>query len=107
MPTDQNIAVNAYETEEALVLVAACPGVQPADVTVEVADGSIDLRAALRSDPPKDYLIEEWSYGSYERTLELPVPAGLPGTAVLGNGQLVVSLTKGSERGGSLDVAAA
>jgi HSP20 family molecular chaperone IbpA len=90
----QRIVVNGYTTAEAIVLVAPMPGVVADDVEIVVEGTTVTLRAALRTDAPKDYFLHEWDYGSYERTIELPEPAGEPVTASLGNGQLAVSLSR-------------
>jgi HSP20 family protein len=90
----QSIPVNAFTTDEAIVVVAPMPGVVPDDVQIEVRDMQVTLRAALRTDAPKPYFLHEWEYGDYERTIDLPEPVGAPITATLGNGQLAVSLTR-------------
>lgn len=91
----QEVAVNAYRTEGAMVLVAPMPGVMPEDVQITIDGSTIDLRAELRTDAPKDYVIHEWDYGAYERTIDVGSGYGAPVTATLGKGQLVVSLTAG------------
>jgi HSP20 family molecular chaperone IbpA len=93
----QEIAVNAYRTEGALVLVAPMPGVMPDDIEITIEGSVIDLRAELRTDAPKDYVIHEWDYGAYQRTLDIGEGYGAPVTATLGKGQLVVSLTAGGD----------
>jgi len=90
----QSIPVNGFVTDDAIVLVAAMPGVVPDDVEIRVQGAQVILRAALRTDAPKPYFLHEWAYGDYERTIELPEPVGAPVTATLGNGQLAVSLTR-------------
>jgi HSP20 family protein len=90
----QRIVVNGYTTAESIVLVAAMPGVVPDDVEIVVEGTTVTLRAALRTDAPKDYFLHEWDYGSYERTIELPEPVTEPVTASLGNGQLAVSMSR-------------
>ncbi len=91
----QRIAVNAYRTDRALVVVAPMPGVMPDDVEIRLAHGNLHLNAELRTAAPKDYVIHEWDYGLYERILEVGSQYGAPITATLGNGQLAVSLTAG------------
>lgn len=93
----QEIAVNAYRTETSLVVVAPMPGVMPDDVEVTLSGTELSLRAQLRSDAPKDYVIHEWDYGAYERTVDVGEGYGAPVTASLGKGQLVVSLAAGGD----------
>jgi HSP20 family molecular chaperone IbpA len=97
-PTHQRILVNGYLTSESVVLVAPMPGVQAEDVEIAVDGNVVTMRAALRTDAPKDYFLHEWDYGDYERTIELPQPVGEPITATLGNGQLAVSLARSPKR---------
>jgi HSP20 family molecular chaperone IbpA len=94
----QEVAVNAYRTDGSLVLVAPMPGVTVDDVEVRLEGDRIELSAELRSDAPKDYLLHEWDYGAYRRVLEVGTEVGEPVVATLGNGQLVVSLTRGGGR---------
>jgi HSP20 family protein len=95
----QRIPVNIYETDNAVVVVAPMPGVMPDDVEIAVEGRRLTIRAELRTDAPKHYVLHEWDYGAYERTLELPVDAPGPVTASLGNGQLAVSLRRDGSRG--------
>ena len=93
------VPVNVYETEAALVVVAPLPGVMPDDVNVAVENGELHITATMRSPAPKEYLIHEWHYGPYERTVELPEGFGGGGTATFGNGQIAIRLTRGSGGG--------
>jgi len=96
----QRIPLNVYETTEAMVIVAPMPGVQAEDVAVAVdGKGHLHLTARLRTAAPKDYLLHEWDYGSYERIYELPEGFRGPLTASLGNGQLAVRVARDGDRG--------
>jgi HSP20 family molecular chaperone IbpA len=91
----QVIPVNAFETNEAMVVVAPLPAVTADDVTIELRPGSLRFWAHLRSAAPRDYLIHEWDYGGYERELELPPGYGSGVEASLGNGQLAIRVLRG------------
>lgn len=93
----QEVAVNAYRTDSSLVVVAPMPGVMPEDIVIDLTGTHLRLHAELRSDAPKDYVIHEWDYGAYERTIDIGDGYGGPVTASLGKGQLVVSLTAGGD----------
>ena len=93
------VPVNVYEAEDALVVIAPLPGVMPGDITVEVEGDKLHIAAAMRSAAPKDYLVHEWHYGPFERTVDLPAGFGGGGTATHGNGQLAVRLTRGTGGG--------
>jgi HSP20 family protein len=92
----QHVPVNVYETDEALVVVAPVPAVQPEDVTIDLWPGRLRFTAHLRSAPPRNYLLHEWDYGGYERELELPDGFGAGVAASLANGQLAIRVLRGS-----------
>jgi len=93
--TAQRVPVNAYETPGAFVIVAPFSAVTSADVTVELTSGSIRFWAELRSSGPRKYIIHEWEYGGYERTVEVPDGFGSDLEATLANGQLAVRVLSG------------
>ncbi|HEX2193772.1 MAG TPA: Hsp20/alpha crystallin family protein [Candidatus Limnocylindria bacterium] len=92
------IPVNLYENERELMVVAPMPGVSAEDISVEVTDdGRLTLRAAMHGEGQEriDYLLREWSYGPFERTVELPraVDASRANLS-FGNGVLTIALPK-------------
>lgn len=91
----QSVPVNMYETSGAVVIVAPLPAVTASDVTIELQPGSLRFWAHLRSAAPRDYLINEWSYGGYEREIELPSGFGSGVEATLANGQLAIRVLRG------------
>ncbi|HEX7167649.1 MAG TPA: Hsp20/alpha crystallin family protein [Acidimicrobiales bacterium] len=96
----QHVPVNMYEADEAVVVVAPLPGVMPDDVEVEVTEaGRMTIRAGVRSEPAKEYLLHEWHYGPYERAIDLPDGFGGQATASFGNGQLAVRVLRGDSIG--------
>ena len=93
----QPVPVNMYETTGALVVVAPLPAVTAEDVAVELRPGHLRFWAHLRSAAPRDYLLNEWDYGGYERELDLPTGFGGGLEASLANGQLVVRVLRGDD----------
>jgi HSP20 family molecular chaperone IbpA len=91
----QNVPVNAYETPGAFVIVAPIPAVTASDVSVELADHKVRFWAELRAAGPRKYVIHEWEYGGYERTVEVPHGYGDGVEATLVNGQLVIRVLSG------------
>lgn len=92
------IPVNIYENERELMLVAPMPGVAPEDISVDVTpDESLTLRARMHGQGQEriEYLLREWSYGPFERTVRLPrsVDASRANLA-FGNGVLTITLPK-------------
>jgi HSP20 family protein len=92
------IPVNLFDNERELMVVAPMPGVGPEDISIDVTDdGHLTLRAAMHGEGQEriDYLTREWSYGPYERTIELPVAVdALRANVSYGNGVLAVTLPK-------------
>lgn len=91
----QSVPVNIWEASEALVIVAPFPAVQPDDVSVELRPGTLRFWAHLRSAGPREYLVQEWAYGGFEREIELPDGFGGGVEASLANGQLAIRVLRG------------
>ena len=95
----QSVPVNAYRTPGAFVIVAPCPAVTENDVSVELTADAVRFWAGLRSAGPREYVIHEWEYGGYERSVETPDGYGSGVEASLSNGQLVVRVLSGAFSG--------
>src|SRR5690349_4414259 len=95
----QRVPVNMYEAGDAVVVVAPLPAVMPEDVTITRTGRQLLITARLRTAAPKDYLLHEWTYGAYEREVELPTDFGGAVEASLANGQLAVRVLRGEEIG--------
>ena len=94
------IPVNLFENNRELMVVAPMPGVAPEDISIDVTDdGRLVLRAAQHGQGQEriDYLLREWSYGPYERTVELPYAVdALLANVTYDNGVLSVTLPRAS-----------
>jgi HSP20 family molecular chaperone IbpA len=95
----QTVPINVYEASGALVIVAPLPAVTAADVTVELHARTLRFWAHLRSAPPREYLVNEWFYGGYEREIDLPDGYGSGVEASLANGQLAIRVLRGDPVG--------
>lgn len=95
----QWVPVKAYEAPEALVVVAPMPCVQAGDVRVELREGALRFWAHLRSAAPREYLLDEWDFGGFEREIDLPDGYGAGVEASLANGQLVIRVLRGDFAG--------
>ena len=93
--TPQHVPVNVYEAERAIVIVAPLPGVMAEDVSIVVEGGSATISAAMRTAAGKDYILHEWHYGPYERTVDLPTGFGGKAEASFANGQLALRIERG------------
>jgi HSP20 family molecular chaperone IbpA len=91
----QRVPVNVYETSAALVVLAPLPAVTADDVTIELRGSTLRLWAHLRSAGPREFVINEWEYGGYEREIDLPPGFGSGVEASLANGQLAVRVLRG------------
>ncbi len=98
MTIGPEVPVNLFENERELMVVAPMPGVAPEDISVEVtADGKLTLRAEPRGEGQEriTHLRREWSYGPYERTIELPYPVdAVRANVAYGNGVLSITLPR-------------
>ncbi|HUF99596.1 MAG TPA: Hsp20/alpha crystallin family protein [Ilumatobacter sp.] len=95
----QNVPINAYETPGAFVILAPFPAVTEDDVSIELAGRTVRIWAELRSAGPREYVIHEWEFGGYERSVEVPEGFGSGIEATLTNGQLVVRVLRGEATG--------
>lgn len=97
------IPVNMFANERELMVVAPMPGVAPEDISVDVTvDGLLTLRAAQHGEGQEriDYLTREWSYGPYERTIELPVAVdAVRANLTYGNGVLSIAFPRADATG--------
>jgi HSP20 family molecular chaperone IbpA len=91
----QQVPVNVYETSNAVVVLAPLPAVTPDDVTIELRENTLRFWAHLRSAGPRDFLVQEWEYGGYEREIDVPPGYGSGLEASLNNGQLAIRVLKG------------
>ena len=69
------VPVNLFENDRELMVVAPMPGIAPEDISIDVTDaGALTVRSAQRGEGQERiaYLLREWSYGPYERTVDLP-----------------------------------
>lgn len=93
---EQQVPINMFEMREGLMVVAPMPGLQADDVEVTVTDNALTLRG--RRSPgqeDREYMVKEWDYGPYVRTVELPFPVDPDHIiATLDNGILTVNLRK-------------
>ena len=63
------------ETDKEIEITAELPGLEEKDVQINVADNVLTIRGekkAEKEEKDKNYRLIERSYGSFERSLELP-----------------------------------
>src|SRR5688500_13145943 len=92
------VPINLFENERELMVVAPMPGVSPEDISIDVTDdGRLTVRSAQHGEGQEriKYLLREWSYGPYERTVDLPCAVDARRANVTyGNGVLSITFPK-------------
>jgi HSP20 family protein len=70
-----SLPVDAYVTDEEIVIMAAIPGVKPEDVDVTIEGDTLTIKGELPA-PLKNvtYVAQERPYGKFQRTLRLNIP---------------------------------
>ena len=90
--------IEVSETDEALEVKASLPGVNPDDVEVTVANDVLTVKAAHEErteEKKRDYYRREIRYGSFHRSLSLPVSVDADkAEAKFDNGILHLTLPK-------------
>lgn len=97
-PTAPVPALEMTESDEAYKLTAELPGIDPANVEVTVAEGVLTItgeKKEEREEKEKNYYFSERSYGSFQRSLQLPGDAAADKiTARSKDGVLTITLPK-------------
>ena len=91
-------SMDVTETDKEIEITAELPGLEEKDVQINVSDNLLTIRGeknAEKEEKDKNYRLIERSYGSFERTLELP--EGINADAIkanIGKGVLKVTVPK-------------
>ena len=98
-PRAQSVPANVFEAEDVLMVIVPMPGLQEEDIAITVRGTTITLeageRADLKPESGKRYLRQEWHYGPYQRTLELPYAVDAESAeATFDNGVLIGRIQK-------------
>ncbi len=95
-PHPHSAPAKVYRTPLRIMAAVPMPGLEPEDITVEVAPAAqLILRGQRRGELKgiKDELLNEWGVGDYYRKVTLPAPVnGALANVTYGNGVLVVAL---------------
>lgn len=93
--------IDMYQTPEAVVVKATMPGVKPEDLNITVQGDVLTIKGEVKAEEEvKDatYHIRERRYGTFTRTLQLPVPVVADkAQAEFENGILTLTLPKAEE----------
>jgi|SRR4029079_19290365 HSP20 family protein len=91
-------SMDVSETDKEIEITAELPGLEEKDVQINLSDNFLTIRGEKRAEKEqkdKNYRLVERSYGSFERTLELP--EGVSSDAIKANitkGVLKVTIPK-------------
>ena len=92
------LAIDAYQTEDSVVIKAPIAGVNPEDLNVMVTDDTVTIkgeRHAGEVSQREDYFIQECYWGSFSRTYVLPTNVDADNAdAQLRNGILTITIPK-------------
>ena len=93
--------IDVHETPDEIVLTAALPGIKPEDVDITMTGQNLVLRGELKADETVErdqYLYRERRYGSFSRSVQLPVRVeGDKAQATFENGILSLRIPKAEE----------
>jgi HSP20 family protein len=69
------LPIDAYVTDNDLVISAAVPGVDPKDVAITIEGDTLTIRGEYKGPLENvEYVFQERSYGQFNRTLRLNIP---------------------------------
>lgn len=92
------IAVDVYDTDTDVVIVSPIAGVDPDEIQISAGEDSVTIsgqRKAEHTTRGKNLITQEIYWGSFERTVELPVPCEVThATASCKQGVLTVTIPK-------------
>ena len=95
------LAVDMYETDDAIVVKSAIPGIKAEDLGISVTADTLTIKGETQIDEEnkeKNYLYRERRYGSFCRALNIPVPVvANKAEAEFENGMLTLTLPKAEE----------
>lgn len=94
-------ALDVHETPDEVVVSAALPDMKPDDVEVTITGQTLSLRGEMKADESikrDQYLYRERRYGSFNRTIQLPVRVqGERAQATFEDGVLTLRIPKAEE----------
>ena len=93
------LPVDAYETEDSIVLTASVPGMHAEDLSITLDDDVLVIRGEINGlQEDAKYLLRERFHGKFERRLTVNVPVEInTAEATFDNGVLQLVLPKAEE----------
>jgi len=94
-------AVDVYQTDDAVVVKSAIPGIKPEDIDISITGDTLTIKGETRVEEEvneENYIRRERRYGSFCRSLALPLPVVTEkAEAEFENGVLTLTLPKAEE----------
>ena len=101
-PTEAGtLAVDMYETEDAVVVKSAIPGIKPEDIDISLTGDTLTIKGETKFEEEveeENYVRREMRYGSFVRTLSIPTSVVVDkADAEFEKGVLTLTLPKAEE----------
>jgi len=97
-PAGEGLAVDMYETNDAVVVEATVPGVKPEEIDVKVVGHVLTIKGERKEEKKEErptYVYRERSLGSFHRSVTLPTEVDVDkATAEFEHGVLTLTLPK-------------
>jgi HSP20 family protein len=95
------LAVDMYETEDAVVVKSAIPGIEPDNLDISITGDTLTIKGEAKTEEEvkeENYIRRERRYGSFYRSLAIPVSiVAEKAEAEFENGVLKLTLPKAEE----------
>ena len=96
-----SVPIDMYQTDKAVVVKASLPGIEPEEVDISITGDVLTIKGEHKEEhggKEENYFRREHRYGTFCRTLPLPVPIETEkAEAVFENGVLALTLPKVEE----------
>lgn len=93
---DHPLAIDMYRTDNAVVIVASAPGVDPDEIEIRAVGNTLTIKRETRQEKKveeKDYARREFRVGRFSRTLALPRDVdSTKATAEFKHGELTITV---------------
>ena len=95
------LALDVLENENEFIVKASVPGLKPEDIDITVVGDTLTIKGQTKTETKQEkqnYLLQERRYGSFQRSLNLPVSVQADkAKADFENGVLTLTLPKAEE----------
>ena len=93
------LPLDAYSTDEEVVILASLPGLKPEDVEITIEGDTLTIKGEIPGPPENvDYILRERRYGPFSRTLTFNIPVQADkAEATFKDGLLTLTVPKAEE----------